>query len=41
MIFSETFNLGVYYIAAAHYLVLVLLIEWVLRRVEARIKWMA
>ncbi|MCV2892005.1 ABC transporter permease subunit [Lentibacter sp. XHP0401] len=40
-IFSETLDLGVYYVAAIHYLVLVLAIEWTLRRVEARFKWMA
>ncbi|MES0884598.1 ABC transporter permease subunit [Roseibium sp. SCP14] len=39
-IFSETFDLRVYYVAAIHYLVLVMAIEWVLRRIEARFKWM-
>ena len=37
-IFSETLDLGVYYVAAIHYLVLVLAIEWTLRRVDARFK---
>lgn len=40
-IFSETLDLRVYYIAAIHYLVLVLAIEWALRRVERRFTWMA
>lgn len=40
-IFSETLDLRVYYIAAIHYLVLVLAIEWALRRVERRFAWMA
>ncbi|MFA3919362.1 ABC transporter permease subunit [Ruegeria hyattellae] len=40
-IFSETFDLKVYYVAAVQYLLLVLAIEWGLRRLEARIKWMA
>nr|WP_309503892.1 ABC transporter permease subunit [uncultured Roseovarius sp.] len=40
-IFSETLDLRVYYVAAAHYLVLVLAIEWALRRVERRFTWMA
>ncbi|MCQ0092441.1 ABC transporter permease [Roseovarius sp. M141] len=40
-IFSETLDLRVYYVAAAHYLVLVLAIEWALRRVEGRFTWMA
>jgi polar amino acid transport system permease protein len=40
-IFSETFDLRVYYVAAVQYLLLVLVIEWVLRRMEARIKWMS
>lgn len=40
-IFSETLDLRVYYIAAMHYLVLVLAIEWALRRVERRFTWMA
>lgn len=39
-IFSETLDLSVYYIAAIHYLVLVLAIEWALRRVERRFAWM-
>lgn len=39
-IFSETLDLRVYYIAAIHYLVLVLAIEWALRRVERRFSWM-
>ena len=38
-IFSETLDLRVYYIAALHYLVLVLAIEWALRRVERRFSW--
>lgn len=38
-IFSETFDLSVYYVAAIHYLVIVLAIEWVLRRIEGRFKW--
>ena len=40
-VFSETLDLRVYYVAALHYLVLVLAIEWVLRRVERRFAWMA
>ena len=40
-IFSKTFDLGVYYVAAAHYLVVVLLIEWAVRRIEARMPWVA
>jgi polar amino acid transport system permease protein len=40
-IFSETLDLRVYYVAAVHYLVLVLAIEWALRRVERRFTWMA
>lgn len=39
-VFSETLDLRVYYVAALHYLVLVLAIEWVLRRVERRFAWM-
>ncbi|WP_281967807.1 ABC transporter permease [Roseovarius nanhaiticus] len=39
-IFSETLDLRVYYVAAVHYLVLVLAIEWALRRVERRFIWM-
>lgn len=38
-IFSETLDLRVYYVAALHYLVLVLAIEWALRRVERRFSW--
>lgn len=40
-IFSKTFDLSVYYVAAAHYLVVVLLIEWGVRRIEARTPWVA
>ncbi|MCR6499479.1 ABC transporter permease subunit [Shinella sp. CPCC 101442] len=40
-IFSKTFDLRVYYVAAAHYLVVVLLIEWAVRRIEARTPWVA
>ncbi|WP_448954538.1 ABC transporter permease subunit [Labrys neptuniae] len=40
-IFSKTFDLGVYYVAAAHYLVIVLLIEWAIRRIEQRTPWVA
>ena len=40
-IFSETLALSVYYVAALHYLVLVLAIEWGLRRIERRFEWMA
>lgn len=40
-VFSETLDLRVYYVAALHYLVLVLAIEWVLRRMERRFAWMA
>jgi polar amino acid transport system permease protein len=40
-IFSKTFDLGVYYVAAVHYLVVVLLIEWAVRRIEARTPWVA
>ncbi|RKF17000.1 ABC transporter permease subunit [Roseovarius spongiae] len=40
-IFSETLDLRVYYIAAVHYLLLVLAIEWALRRIERRFAWMA
>lgn len=40
-IFSETLDLSVYYVAALHYLVLVLAIEWVLRRIESRFEWMS
>lgn len=40
-VFSETFDLRAYYVAALHYLVLVLMLEWVLRQVEARNPWAA
>ncbi|WP_313526010.1 ABC transporter permease subunit [Shinella sp.] len=40
-IFSKTFDLSVYYVAAAHYLVVVLLIEWGVRWIEARTPWVA
>lgn len=40
-IFSETLDLRVYYVAAVYYLVLVLAIEWALRRVERLFTWMA
>ncbi len=40
-IFSRTFDLQAYYVAALHYLVLVLIIEWLLRRIESRFSWVA
>ncbi|WP_278923721.1 MULTISPECIES: ABC transporter permease subunit [Pseudophaeobacter] len=40
-IFSETFDLRAYYVAALHYLVLVLVLEWFLRRIESRNAWAA
>ncbi|WP_421591325.1 ABC transporter permease [Shinella sp. M27] len=40
-IFSKTFDLSVYYVAAAHYLVVVLFIEWGVRRIETRTPWVA
>lgn len=40
LIFSNTFDLRVYYVAALHYLFLVLVMEWLLRRIEARFVWM-
>lgn len=40
-IFSKTFDLGVYYIAAAHYLILVLIIQWCVRRIEVRTPWVS
>jgi polar amino acid transport system permease protein len=40
-IFSKTFDLQAYYVAALHYLVLVLIIEWLLRRIESRFSWVA
>jgi polar amino acid transport system permease protein len=40
-VFSKTFDLKAYYVAALHYLFLVLVIEWVLRRIESRFVWMA
>jgi len=38
-LFTETFDLSVYYVAAAHYLVIVLLFEALLRMLERRIRW--
>jgi polar amino acid transport system permease protein len=39
-LFSETFDLSVFYIAAANYLLVVLLIEAVWRRLEGRNEWL-
>jgi len=40
-LFSETLDLNVYYIAAINYLVIVVVIEAVLRRLEARNVWLS
>lgn len=39
-IFAQTFDLSVFYIAAAHYLIVVILIEALWRRLERRNSWL-